>query len=85
VSLPAELFPAARWPGLTLADEPWGALHGADGLLILTEWDSFRTAPLEIRRHLSGRLVVDGRNLLDPDQCASVGLQYAGIGRRIKG
>lgn len=80
----ARLFPAHLWPGLTLAGEPWGPLHGADALLILTEWEIFRTSPLEIRRHLAGRLVVDGRNLLDPDQCASVGLQYLGVGRRNK-
>jgi UDPglucose 6-dehydrogenase len=77
----ARLFPPERHPGLTLVPDHWAALHGADALLILTEWDAFRTAPLEIRRHMAGRLVIDGRNLLHPDQAASVGLMYHGVGR----
>jgi len=77
----ARLFPPDRYPGLMVAGDQWEALHGADGLLILTEWEQFKASPLEIRRHLSGRAVVDARNLLDPDQAASVGLAYRGIGR----
>ncbi|HYF94707.1 MAG TPA: UDP-glucose/GDP-mannose dehydrogenase family protein [Symbiobacteriaceae bacterium] len=77
----SRLFPPDGHPGLAVAGEPWEALHGADGLLILTEWEQFKAPPLEIRRHLSGRVVVDSRNLLDPDQAASVGLIYRGTGR----
>jgi UDPglucose 6-dehydrogenase len=77
----ARHFPPEQYPGLCLCRDHWAALWGADALLILTEWDAFRTAPLEIRRHMAGRLVVDGRNLLDPDQAASVGLTYRGVGR----
>jgi UDPglucose 6-dehydrogenase len=77
----SRLLPQEQHPGLTLAADHWAALLGADGLLILTEWDLFRVAPLELRRRLRGRLVVDGRNLLDPDQVAAVGLQYLGVGR----
>lgn len=75
------LFPPEQHPGLTVAGEQWEALHGADGLLILTEWEQFKASPLEIRRHLGGRVVVDSRNLLDPDHAASVGLIYRGTGR----
>lgn len=77
----ARHFPPEQHPGLTLAPDHWSALQGADALLLLTEWDLFRTAPLEIRRRLKGRVVVDGRNLLDPDQVAAVGLVYSGVGR----
>ncbi|HYG57338.1 MAG TPA: UDP-glucose/GDP-mannose dehydrogenase family protein [Symbiobacteriaceae bacterium] len=77
----ARLFPREKHPGLTLVDDPWEALLGADALLILTEWDLYRAAPLEIRRYLGGKLVVDSRNLLDPDAAHSVGLVYNGIGR----
>lgn len=77
----ARLFPPAKHPDLTLAPDPWSALAGADALLILTEWGEFRVPPLEIRRRLRGRLVVDGRNLLDPDQVMNVGLLYCGVGR----
>jgi UDPglucose 6-dehydrogenase len=76
------LFPPAKHPGLVLAPNQWEALAGADALLILTEWEQFRTAgPLEIRRHLAGQVVVDARNLLDPDLAAGAGLIYRGVGR----
>lgn len=77
----ARLFPLEEHAGLTIAGDQWEALHGADALLILTEWEAFVAPPLEIRRHLGGRVVVDSRNLLDPDQAASVGLIYRGTGR----
>lgn len=77
----ARLFPLEEHPGLTIAQDQWEALHGADALLILTEWEAFVAPPLEVRRHLGGRVVVDSRNLLDPDQAASVGLVYRGTGR----
>lgn len=77
----ARLFPPAQWPGLTLCPDQWTALDGADGLLILTEWDAFRAAPLAVRRRMTGRVVVDARNLLDPEAARSAGLQYRGVGR----
>jgi len=77
----ARLFPPPEWPGLTLCPDQWTALDGADGLLILTEWDAFRAAPLAIRRRMAGRVVLDTRNLLDPEAARSAGLQYRGVGR----
>jgi UDPglucose 6-dehydrogenase len=75
------LFPAEQHPGLVLPSDQWAALWGADALLILTEWDAFRASPQEIRRRMAGRVVVDSRNLLDPEQAAAAGLIYRGIGR----
>jgi UDPglucose 6-dehydrogenase len=78
----ARQYPPPQWSGLTLCDDPWTALQGADCLLILTEWEQFRRAsPLEIRRHMAGRLVVDARNILDPELAAGAGLSYRGVGR----
>lgn len=78
----ASLFPPEELPGLTLAPDHWAALRGADALLILTEWPIFQDAsPLEIRRQMAGRLVVDSRNILDPNLAASAGLLYRGVGR----
>ncbi|HEY3368253.1 MAG TPA: UDP-glucose/GDP-mannose dehydrogenase family protein [Symbiobacteriaceae bacterium] len=71
-----------RFPGLALTPDPWSAVTDADGLLILTEWDVFRTAPLsQVRRAMSGRAVVDGRNLWDPEVAAEAGFAYYGVGR----
>ncbi len=64
-------------------DTPLGALRNADALLVLTDWLQFRQiAPWAIAERLRGDVVVDGRNLLDPDAIASAGLRYRGVGRR---
>lgn len=57
-------------------------LEGAEALVIMTEWEQFRDIPLEaIRARLAQPHVIDGRNLLDPDQARAAGLHYRGIGR----
>lgn len=74
--------PPEEVPDLVILDDPWQAIIGADALLILTEWDLYRQAPVEaIVELLAGRLVVDGRNLLDPAAARAAGLVYRGIGR----
>lgn len=78
----ARACPPERWPGLILSGDAWRAIHGADALLLLTEWPEYREAPLsQIRAHLEGDLIVDGRNLLDPVEARAVGLRYQGVGR----
>lgn len=79
----ARVCPPERWPGLVLCGDPWRALHGAHALLILTEWPAYKEAPIEqIRQHLSGNLIVDGRNLLNPERARATGLMYRGVGRK---
>lgn len=66
-----------------LAPTALAALTGAEALLILTEWPVFaEVSPWAIAGKLQGRVVVDGRNLLDPAAIAAVGLRYRGVGRR---
>lgn len=58
------------------------ALHGADGLIIVTEWKSFRVPNFEtMLSELKDRVVFDGRNLYDPARVEAMGLAYYGIGR----
>jgi UDPglucose 6-dehydrogenase len=53
-----------------------------DALLILTEWPLFASIdPSEYALKVRRRLVVDGRNLLDPERVAAAGLEYRGVGR----
>src|SRR5262249_6323282 len=48
---------------LYYADRPYGALEGADGVAIVTEWQEFRNPDFElIRRLLKGPVIFDGRN-----------------------
>jgi UDPglucose 6-dehydrogenase len=68
--------------GVSFADSPREALAGADACVIVTEWPEF--AELDWRGVadlMQGKIVIDGRNLLDPDVVRKAGLTYEGIGR----
>jgi UDPglucose 6-dehydrogenase len=68
--------------GITLADSPLDACRGADVLAILTEWDQFKWIdPSEVARAMTGRHVVDARNVLDRSVWKRAGFSYEGIGR----
>ena len=73
------------YPGvgeLTLCDSAQAALHGADALAILTEWQEFRSPDFEhIKQTLSEPVIFDGRNLYDPSILHAAGFAYYGIGR----
>jgi UDPglucose 6-dehydrogenase len=67
---------------LYYADRPYGALEGADGLAIVTEWPEFRNPDFElIRKLLKGPVIFDGRNIYDERTMAQAGFTYYGIGR----
>jgi len=69
-------------PELTLVSNRDDTLIGSDALVICTEWTEFRTVDFEkIRSELSAALIVDGRNLFDPEMVARHGLKYLSIGR----
>ena len=58
------------------------ALHGADALVIVTEWQDYRVLNLDkVPQQLADRVVFDGRNLFEPEHMAAAGLTYYGIGR----
>jgi UDPglucose 6-dehydrogenase len=73
------------YPGvseLTLCDSAQAALHGADALAILTEWQEFRSPDFEhMKQTLSEPVIFDGRNLYDPPTLHAAGFAYYGIGR----
>jgi UDPglucose 6-dehydrogenase len=55
---------------------------GADAAVIVTEWDDLRRlASAEVREAMRRPLIVDGRNLLDPEETRRAGFAYEGIGR----
>ena len=73
---------AAYGDKLNYADRPYGALEGADGLAVVTEWPEFRNPDFEVmRRLLTERVIFDGRNLYDPKAMHNYGFTYYGIGR----
>lgn len=69
-------------PRLKYAENPMGALDGADALLIVTEWKEFRSPDFDkIKATLKSPVVLDGRNLYEPGLVQQFGLDYEGIGR----
>jgi UDPglucose 6-dehydrogenase len=67
---------------LYYADRPYGALEGADGMVIVTEWQEFRNPNFEVMKQLLAEPVIfDGRNLYDHRHMESLGFKYYGIGR----
>jgi UDPglucose 6-dehydrogenase len=67
---------------LKFANSAYEAAHGADALLILTEWEEFANLDLtRLRQELKYPIVIDGRNLYDPDVMAAEGFSYYSVGR----
>ncbi len=67
---------------LQYSDKPYGALEGADGLVIVTEWQEFRTPDFEVmKRLLNTPVIFDGRNIYDEKTMAAHGFAYYAIGR----
>ena len=69
-------------PDLGFSQSPEEALKGASALVIVTEWNVFRSPDFElIRSSLSHPVIFDGRNLYDPERLTALGIDYEGIGR----
>jgi UDPglucose 6-dehydrogenase len=65
-----------------LAEDAYDAARGADALLILTEWEEFAALDLKrLRTELKYPIVIDGRNLYDPEVMAASGFTYYSVGR----
>jgi UDPglucose 6-dehydrogenase len=72
------LFPS----GVVFTNSAYEAAQGADALLILTEWEEFATLDLaRLRTELKYPIVIDGRNLYDPEVMAAHGFTYYSVGR----
>ena len=71
--------------GVEIAESALEALDGADAAVVVTEWPELRDLDwAEAATRMRTRLIVDGRNLLDPDQLRALGFAYEGIGRPIE-
>ena len=73
-------------PGISMCDNPYCAAEGADALLVLTPWNEFKN--LDMRRVLKlmkRPILLDGRNMYNPDELKELGFAYRGVGRGYKG
>ena len=68
--------------GVEFADSVLEAVEGADAAVVVTEWPELRNiASPEVRQAMRTPLIVDGRNLLDPDTVRAAGFAYESVGR----
>jgi UDPglucose 6-dehydrogenase len=69
-------------PDVTYCSDPYEAVSGCDAVIIATEWPEFVDMDLgRVKASMRRPVLVDGRNLLDPDVVRSHGFVYLGVGR----
>ena len=74
--------PVELMKGVALCESVLDAVTGADAAVIVTEWDELRgLASPSVRDAMRQPLIIDGRNLLDPEAARGAGFAYEGIGR----
>lgn len=67
---------------VTFAADPYAAAHGADAVVVVTEWLVYRNPDFErLRDEMRGKVLVDGRNLYDGARLRALGFTYDSIGR----
>jgi UDPglucose 6-dehydrogenase len=69
-------------PGVELAKDAYAAMEGADCLVIVTEWNQFRSLQLDrVKKLLKSPIVVDLRNVYSPADMKAAGFVYHSVGR----
>jgi UDPglucose 6-dehydrogenase len=67
---------------VTYCNGPYGAATGAQALLLLTEWPEYRALDLvKLHEIMAVPVIVDGRNVFDPETMRRAGFEYLSIGR----
>jgi UDPglucose 6-dehydrogenase len=71
-----------KHPQLTFVEDVMEALQGAEAVVVVTEWAAFRELdPVAVGAVVKNKLIIDGRNCLDPKVWRAAGWTYRGMGR----
>jgi UDPglucose 6-dehydrogenase len=71
---------------VTFCDNPYEVAEGADGLILVTEWNEFKQLDMaRVKALMSQPVLVDGRNIYEPKRMAELGFTYRGMGRGYNG
>jgi UDPglucose 6-dehydrogenase len=82
-ALPTLLEHYGERPDMVLCEDPYEAAKGADALMLVTEWKDYWSPDYpRLRALMAQPVVLDGRNILDPEFVRSSGFVYYGIGRQ---
>lgn len=69
-------------PDIEYCKDTYEVAGGSDALVILTEWDEFKKLDwAKIKALVRQPVIIDGRNLLQPDEMGKLGFIYRGVGR----
>ena len=69
-------------PGVEWHEDPYACAAGADAIVILTEWNQYRSLDLaRLKATMRGAVFVDLRNVYPPEEVERAGFAYTGIGR----
>ena len=69
-------------PDVTMAKDSYETMVDADAIVIITEWDAFRALDLKRMHELAANpLLIDLRNIYNPDEAKAAGFTYHSIGR----
>ena len=68
--------------GVEYCPDLWSAVEGSDAIVIATEWNEFRTMNLNrLRERMRGNLLVDLKNIYEPEAMRELGFVHMGVGR----
>jgi UDPglucose 6-dehydrogenase len=71
--------------GVALVDDAYACCHGADAVLLVTEWPELVGLDWSrVRSLVADPVVVDARNALDQERLCALGFRYVGVGRRCR-
>ena len=69
-------------PAIEYCESPYQAAEGAEALVIITEWNEFKEMDLDrIKDLLHQPIIIDGRNIYDPEKMGELGFTYQSVGR----
>jgi len=71
------------FPDITYCKNPYEVCNESDALVIITEWDEFGNLDIKkIKKLLVSPIIIDGRNMFDPEELKEEGFLYTGVGRK---
>jgi len=69
--------------GILISDDAYKVAEGCDALIIATDWREYDELDWKVvKKVMKGKLIIDGRNILDASKMKRIGFTYKGIGRR---
>ena len=68
--------------GVEYCPDLWSAVEATDAIVIATEWNEFRTMNVNrLKDHMHGNLIVDLKNIYEPEDMRELGFVHVGVGR----